>query len=384
MTMELQEKIYQWQPELGREEIDEVVAAIESTWITEAHRTRHLEELLAGLLNVEHVVLTNNGTVAIALALIALGIGHGDEVIIPDMTFVGTGNAVKLAGAKPVVVDVREQDVTLCPRAVERAITKRTKAIIPVHLNGRSAEMRTLKSISKQFMLPLVIDAAQALGSQRKGRMLGTEGVAGCFSLATTKIITTGQGGFIITEDAELKKRFVELKDQGRLHRSWNHHPAPGFNFKFTDIQAAIGIAQFKKLPARLQRMKEIYARYRERLQHIPEVTFLDFDLDSGLSPWFVDIYLDQRDELVAFLDKMGIQTRPFYPPLHTQYDFHAADECPNSVRFSQTGLWLPSSVSLRDEQIDSVCEAIEVFFDHEPAKVKSPVAKEVRHVESA
>ncbi len=371
--METREKIYQWQPVVGQEEIDEVVAAVESSWITEAHRTRHLEELLASWLNVEHVVLTNNGTVAIALALIALGIGHGDEVIIPDMTFVGTGNAVKLAGAKPVVVDVRPQDVTIDPREVERAISKRTKAIIPVHLNGRSAEMRTLKSISKQFLLPIVEDAAQALGSRRQGRILGTESVAGCFSLATTKIITTGQGGFIATNDSDFKKRLTELKDQGRLHRSWNHHPAPGFNFKFTDLQAAIGIAQFKKLPDRLQRMKAIYSRYRERLEALPAVTFLDFDFESGLSPWFVDIYVHERDELAAFLDNMGVQTRPFYPPLHTQYDFHAADACPQSIRFSRTGLWLPSSVSLTDEQIDYVCEAIEVFYDHQPGeKIRS------------
>ena len=356
-------RLPQWEPLTGPEEAAEVVAAIESSWINEAHRTDLLAEQLAEFLGAEYAVLTNSGTVALALGMMALGIGRGDEVIVPDFTFIATANAAKLAGAEPVLVDVRAQDLTIDPERVEEAITPRTKAIVPVHLNGRRADMESLRQLADRHGLVLVEDAAQALGSSWGGRYLGTEGEVGCFSLATTKIITTGQGGFVVTNEAAARDRLVALKDHGRLERSWNQHPALGFNFKFTDLQAALGLAQMRKLSARLQRMKEIYQRYEARLAGAPQVRLLPMRLDDGQSPWFVDIFVDDRDELARFLAERGVETRPFYRPLHTQGAYRCRGEFPNASRVSQTGLWLPSSVSLRDTDIDRVCAGICGFY---------------------
>jgi perosamine synthetase len=363
MTEPKLKKIHQWEPLIGQEEVAEVVAAIESSWINEAHRTRQLEKELAEFLGVEFAVLTNNGTVAIALGLMASGVGKGDEVIVPDFTFIATANAVKLVGAEPVLVDIRAEDLTIDAERVEQVITPRTRAIIPVHLNGRRADMEALREIADRHDLMLVEDAAQALGSAWQGRYLGTEGDAGCFSLATTKIITTGQGGFVVTNDATVRQRLIELKDHGRLQRSWNRHPALGFNFKFTDLQAAVGLAQIRKLPDRLQRMKEVYQLYESLLADVPQVTFLSMSIEHGASPWFVDIYVTQRERLARFLDTKGVETRPFYPPLHTQGVYRCEGEFPNATHVSQTGLWLPSSITLDDSDIGRICEGIREFY---------------------
>lgn len=364
----------QWEPVLGEEEVREIVAAVRSSWITEAERTRQLEAALAQFFGVEHAVLTNNGTAAIALALMAAGVGLGDEVIVPDFTFIATANAVRLAGARPVLVDVRSTDITLDPDQVEGAITPNTKALLPVHLNGRAADTVRLGEIARRHGLALIVDAAQALGSKWQGRYLGTDADIGCFSLATTKIITTGQGGFLLTNNGDLKNRLVELKDQGRLQRSWNHHPTLGFNFKFTDLQAAIGLAQLTKLEDRLRRMKGIYSAYRECLSGLEEVRFLPMKTEEGASPWFVDIFVDQPRELGRYLSTRGIQTRPFYPPIHTQGVYRQQRSYPNATRFSTTGLWLPSSLSLTDEDIERVVSAVHEFYTGAGGSQSTPI----------
>lgn len=365
-------RIHQWEPAFGHEEEEAVASAVASGWVTEHRLTREFEARFAAYVGSRFCQATNNGTVAIALALMSLEIGPGDEVLVPDLTFVATANAVKLAGATPVLVDIRRDNNGIDPDAAAQAITPRTAALLPVHFNGRSADMVALRALAKRKSLAVVEDAAQALGSRLDGRHLGTSGEVGCFSFATTKLITTAQGGMLVSDREDLYLKIVRLKDQGRLERSWNYHPALGFNFKFTDLQAALGLAQMDRLEERLAHKRRMYGRYRERLQHVPGLTMGNFG-DTGEVPWFIDVYCDHRDELAASLREAGIETREFYRPLHREESCRCSGEFPIADDVSARGLWLPSSPGLTNAQIDDVCDAIERFFEQTRSRSPAP-----------
>ena len=354
-------RIPQWTPSVGEEEAALVCETLLSNWIIEGPKSRQMEEMLCARLGARRAVLCTSGTAALFMALCACGAGPGDEVIIPDFTFVADANAVRMTGAKPVTVDVDER-MTIDPARFEKAVNSRTKAVIAVHLNGRAADMERIVQTAKQMGIRVIEDAAQALGSTAAGRQLGTYGDIGCFSLATTKIITTGQGGFCVTEDDGLWGRLLEIKDQGRRERHWNYYPAPGFNFKFTDLQAAVGIVQMTKLEARLKRMRDIYALYRGELFGVPGIVFPGHRIEEGEAPWFIDILCKTRDELVSHLCASGIETRPFYPPLHTQPCCEAAGDFARSDEFSAQGLWLPCGIGITDEEIKRVCACVRGF----------------------
>ncbi len=350
----------QFEPWFGEEEKQELARVIDSGWVTEAQATREFEERFRTFVGATYAVATTSGTIALTLALMAVGVDAGDEVLVPDMTFAGTATAVRLAGAVPVLVDVDPRTLGMDPLCAEAAITSRTRAIVPVHFNGRPADVRALGALAASRGLHLVEDAAQALGSRAHGRQLGTFGICGCFSLSTPKVITTGQGGMVTTEDPAVAARLVELKDQGRIRRSQNHHPVLGFNFKFTDLQAAVGIAQMRKLPSRLARVAEMYERYRERLIHLG-LEMLDVPRPD-VQPWHVDVLTDRRDELAAFLTSRQIGWRAYHPALHTQPPFASDAAYPIATRAANRGLWLPSSSFLTDAEIDEVIDAIADF----------------------
>jgi perosamine synthetase len=248
-----------WQPQCGKEELKEVEKVIKSNFLNEGDVTARFEEEFADFCCADYGVAVTNGTSALALSLMAYGIGQGDEVLVPDFTFIATVNAVTLTGAKPVLCDISPFDFNIDPYRLE--VTSRTKAIIPVHINGRLANMEVIRKIAKEYNLKIVVDACEAIGCK-------VEETA-CFSFAPTKIITTGQGGIIVTNDPELHLRLKELKNQGRPMRGSGGddvHPSIGFNFRMTNLQAAVGIAQLDKLYKRLARMREIYQIYAELL----------------------------------------------------------------------------------------------------------------------
>jgi perosamine synthetase len=358
------EWIQQWEPLVGEEEKAELIRTIDSGWIIEAQRTWQFERIFADYMGTKYAVATTSGTISLLLALMAVEVEPGDEVIIPDFTFIATANAVRMTGARPVLVDVKLNDITIMESEIESKITPKTKAIVPVHINGRPADMSSIRKIASQHGLWVIEDAAQAIGSRLNGQLLGTFGDLGCFSLATTKIITAGQGGIVLTNSEELYHRLIRLKDHGRLKRSWNYHPAFGLNFKFTDLQAAVGLAQFPKLENRLSRMKETFSVYRENLSDLPGVRFWDLDLAGGVSPWFVDGQFERRDELQAFLKEHRVRAREFYPPIHTQECYLHDGSFPNTETASKVGLWLPSSVFLTHDQILRVCSLIHQFYE--------------------
>ncbi|MDO8621191.1 MAG: DegT/DnrJ/EryC1/StrS family aminotransferase [Candidatus Levybacteria bacterium] len=355
--------IRQMDPWIDREEEKEVIKVMRSGWITEADETKRFEKMIADFTGSKYCSVVTNGTVSLYLALKALGIGEGDEVIVPDMTMVASPNAVIMANAKPVFVDIEKDTLCLSLDEVEKKISKKTKAIMIVALNGRAPDMHRALKIAKDNNLFVVEDAAQALGSYFHGKHLGTFGDIGSFSFSTPKVITTAQGGALVTDRKDLYDKIIRLKDFGRVNRSSQNHDEIGFNFKFTDILAAIGVVQMKKLPTRLNRKKEMYNSYKQELKNLKQIQFIATDL-SQTSPWFMDIFVSDPKALQGFLKNKNIGTRLFYPAIHTTEPYKSENQYKNSLWASEHGLWLPSSAFLTDSDIMHICKEIKSFYE--------------------
>ncbi|MCG6533770.1 MAG: DegT/DnrJ/EryC1/StrS family aminotransferase, partial [Syntrophales bacterium LBB04] len=274
-------KIPWWQPEVGPKEGGLLLEVLASNYLNEGVITASFEKEIAARMHVPYAVAVTSGTTALYLSLMALGIGHGDEVIVPDVTFIATANAVTMTGAKAILVDVCSETLTMDPLSFEKAITAKTKAAIPVHVSGRGGTIFEILGIARKKGIHIVEDAAEALLSKCKGRYLGTLGVTGCFSFSPNKTITTGQGGIIVTGDIAIHNRLRELKDQGRPVRGTGGddiHASIGFNFKLTNLQAAVGLGQLNYLDSRLERQRRTYEIYRNELQCLQGVRIFPFD----------------------------------------------------------------------------------------------------------
>lgn len=335
---------------------------VSSGFVNEGPENRAFERELQTYFNIPFAVTMPSCTTSIALALKALGIGHGDTVLVPAVTFIGTASAVRLTGAEPILVDVDRTSFNMDPSDAARRVQKSTKAIVPVHLNGRPADLPALRKIALEYRLAIVEDTAEGLGSKSKEGWLGTLSDGGCFSLAPTKIITSGQGGFVLTHREDVRDNLIRLRDHGRLSRSSDLHPVTGFNFKVTDMQAALARSQFKKMPARIERSLEIDRIYMEGLRDISEITFTPRPEDGGYLMW-PDFKSKQRDELVTVLKAQDITLRPFWPALHNQPAYASSSAYPGADEASHEGCWLPCSPNITNEELDRVIDAIRRFF---------------------
>ena len=363
----------QMEPSIDEAEVEQMCRYLRSgAWLTEFKKTQEFEEALCAATGALYACAVNNGTVSLMLALKALGIGPGDEVLVPALTMIATANAVRLAGAEPVFCDIEAGSACLDIEEIERRQTERTRAVIHVSLNGRAREMKALSQLCQDRGLELIEDAAQSLGSQHKGRALGRFGSIGSLSFSAPKIITTGQGGALITDDAELYAKLRRLKDFGRDRGGHDHHEELGWNFKFSDLQAVIGIEQMKKLPGRIATKKELWRCYRRNLEGIPGISF--FDDDEETLPWFFDVYTEDRDGLREHLSRRGIGTRPLYPALNTQPIYRGAGSYPVAEELARRGLWLPSSSLLRVEDVQRVCRGIREWSESQSSTPR-PVA---------
>lgn len=358
--------IPQMEPWFGSEERDAVYNYMnEGGWLTEFKRTTEFENRIAEYTGAKHCIVVNNGTISLTLMAIAAGIKSGDEVIIPNYTMIATPNSIKMFGAVPVFVDVEPETLCLDLEAVKKAITNKTKAIMFVNANGRNPTVgiEVFKRFCDERKLLLLEDSAQSLGSfYPNGKHQGTIGIAGSFSFSAPKIISTGQGGAIVTNDDDVAFRVRRLKDFGRSGGGNDFHETIGYNFKFTEMQAVIGNEQMKKLPWRVGRKKEIYKLYTNLLKGVNQVKFFDQDL-KNTTPWFIDSLVDQRDGLQEFLKVNQIGTRFMYPPINKQKAYNLPGEYPISNLVGQNGLWLPSAAQLTDFQINEVCQTIKTFY---------------------
>jgi len=356
-----------WKPQVGQKEQELLHQVLDSNFLNDGEFTTRFEDKLADLLGCKHVVAVTSGTSALFLALIGNGIGRGDEVIVPDITFIATANAVVMSGAKPVLVDIDPNTLNLSPSEFKKAITPRTKAVIPVHVSGRPADMPTILKIAQDHGITVVEDAAEALLSKLNGRCLGTFGHLGILSFSPNKTITTGQGGAILTNNDELHIRLRELKDQGRPVRGTGGddiHDKIGYNFKLTNLQASIGIAQLDKLMTRTNRMKQTYLQYVEGLRDVEKLTLLPFKTGRGEIPQWVDALTSHRNELIEYLETFNVHCRRFWFPIHTHSPYRLPDDnFTNSTCLASKAFWLPSSFSLTDADVNHVCHLIRKFF---------------------
>jgi perosamine synthetase len=334
-------------------------------WLTEFRETRAFEAALREHTGARHCVAAPSGTMALFLALKGMGIGPGDEVIVPDLTMAASATAVLLTGGDVVFADIEPRTLCLDLDAAFDRVTPRTRAVMFVSLNGRSPD-GLVEFIERCHGrgIKVVEDAAQSLGSFHGGRHLGTLGDAGVLSFSSQKIVTTGQGGAVLTHDESLHRTMGLLRDFGRLQGGSDHYTAVGWNLKFTDLQAVMGVSQLGRLPAIIARKRAIYQRYRERLTGIDGLELIETDL-AAVTPWFVDVLVDVpiKRPLMAHLHEQGIGSREVYPPLHAEPAFARSGSYPVAADVSARGLWLPSSLALTDADIDRVCSAVRAFM---------------------
>ena len=349
-------------------DINEATACFEylkngDNFITEFKKTTELERMICDLTGSPYCIMTTSGTSALMLAFLALDIGQGDEVIVPNYTMVASINSIRMVGATPIIVDIDAETGTVSREMIELLVTPKTKAVLHVSLNNRTKCLDEIVEFCKERNIYLVEDAAQSLGCFLGGKHLGTYGKIGCFSLSTPKIISTGQGGFLLTEDANIYKKLNTIKNFGRANGGSEVYEMFGLNLKYTDIQAVIGIEQMKKLPERIVRMREIYDLYYNELHTICHMIPPP---NAEWIPWFIDIFIEDRDSLGEFLQKHNIQTRITYPQLHKlpMYSIlYDNAKFVSSEYFSTKGLFLPSHTLLTNADIKYICSIIRLYY---------------------
>ena len=357
-------------PSLSGNEMAYVMDCISTGWISsQGQYIKDFEARFSEYLGGEPdcAAAVSSGTAALHLAIIALGIGPGDEVIVPDITFGATANVVMHAGATPVLVDVDPISWTISPSAIESAITDRTRAIIPVHIYGHPCDMNAIMALAETHDLLVIEDCAESLGAKVGGIPTGTFGHVAAYSFFANKVITTGEGGMVYCRDQAVLDRIRMLRDHGmsRERRYW--HLMPGFNYRMTNLQAAVGLAQMERIDDFLLHREEMADAYGRNLQSVAGLTLPAKPNWGHNIFWLYTIVVDPgsfgktRDQLMGALDRAGIETRPLFPPLHAQpvWDDGQPQRFPISIWLGENGLSLPMGNTLRKEDIDEICQTI-------------------------
>ncbi|MFJ5309833.1 DegT/DnrJ/EryC1/StrS family aminotransferase [Streptomyces sp. NPDC088350] len=362
--------IRQVSPLIGEEEARAVHRVVESGWITEGPESAAFVEELKEYVGARFAVLAPNGTLALALGLLALGVGPGDEVLVPDTTFVGSASAVALTGAKPVFVDVEPTTFQINMADAERRATSATKAVMPVHLYGTACDMTAVSAFADERGLRVIEDAAQGMGVRFRGQHVGTFGDVGCFSFFADKTITTGEGGFVTCRDESTYERLRLLRNQGRMNSGTFIHPSVGFNFRITDMQAAMGRVQLRRLSQIVERKQTLYAAYRDALSGIRGVRVLGAAEGANHVPFRCVALVDDAAPLMERLTSHQIESRTFFYPLHLQPAFASLRgpdtsdrDFPNAVAGYEGGICLPVHSGLT---VDDVARIAGVIRDHQ------------------
>jgi dTDP-4-amino-4,6-dideoxygalactose transaminase len=357
-------KIPWWQTEFASGEAEAASSAIASGRLSQGPIVAEFENRLREYLGVRNVIATTSGSDALLLALWATGVRPGDEVLVPNRTWIATAHSVLLLGAVPVIVDTDSDRPVISLVDLERKVSEKTRVVIPVHMNGRDAHIDEVLKFGDRYKLKVIEDAAQALGSKDlSGAFLGTKSLAGCFSLSVAKVISSGQGGFITSNDDEFATRLRRMRTHGVENvvepKNWG---LLGFNFRFTDVLASIGMEQLKKLDKRLNRLRQIHQKYQSGLASLTTVSLIDVQTSQGEIGPYIEVLCKDRSALVAHLNHFGVETRIFYPDVNKADYMSRSTHNPNSERFGRDGLYLPSGPALHDESIDFVVKKIKEF----------------------
>ncbi|MGH8218260.1 MAG: DegT/DnrJ/EryC1/StrS family aminotransferase [Steroidobacteraceae bacterium] len=356
-------------PDLDEGEERYVVDAIRSSWISSSgHYVRTFEARFAEACNVKLAASIVNGTAALHLAVEALGLKPGDEVIVPALTYVATANAVRYAQGVPVFVDVDPATWCIDPGRIEAAMSPKTKGIIAVDIYGHPADMDRIMQIASRHRLWVIEDAAEAHFARYRGRVTGGLADVGVFSFYGNKIVTCGEGGAITTNDADIDRRVRLLRNQGMDPERRYFFPVIGYNYRLTNIACALLCAQLEKRERLINRRREIYRRYWQRLEGIAGVGLQPAAPWAEVTPWLFCVTIDEerfgrtRDELIGVLQESGIETRPFFIPIHLLPPYAAgppSDRFPEAERLGATGLNLPTFTGMSDAQIEHVCATL-------------------------
>ena len=352
-----------YQPSLSGNEKRYMNECLDSTWISSKGRfISEFETAFARYTGAKYAVTVSNGTAALHLALIALGIGPGDEVIVPTLTYISSANAIAYTGALPVFVDSLDETWQMDPEDIERKLTPRTRAIMAVHLYGHPCDMDRIMAIARKNGLFLIEDCAEAFGALYKGRHVGTFGDIATYSFFGNKTITTGEGGMVITNDETLHDRVSHLKGQGLAKHRQYWHDVIGYNYRMTNVCAAIGLAQLERADDLLARKRMVATWYAEGLSAVP-VTLHTETPGVTHSFWMCSLLLhdpQKRDPLRSILEQNCVETRPVFSPLHTMPMYSAKfQRYPVAESMGWRGISLPSWPDLTHEQVQFVCAVI-------------------------
>jgi dTDP-4-amino-4,6-dideoxygalactose transaminase len=365
--------------DIGEEDEQAVLGVLHSKWLTMGSKTQELEKAFAQFLDAKHAIAVTNGTAALHLACLAMGLGPGDEVIVPSLTFVATANAIRYTGATPIFAEIRNQeDLNIDPNSINNLISNRTRAIIVVHYGGYACDMPTIMKIAEEHNLVVIEDAAHAIGSQLYGRNLGTWGLIGCFSFFSNKNLTTGEGGLLVTDHDETAEKLRLLRSHGMTSLTWDRHKGHawsydvvdlGYNFRIDEIRASLGLVQLSKLERNNTRRRQLTQLYRDLLQDQTPTVIIPFKNNPGLSAAHImPIVLPPETNRLEFMEHMksqGIQTSIHYPPIHkfTSYeDSNNLDKItlPITEDVANRELTLPLYPTLTDNEVNEVVKSVQ------------------------
>jgi len=362
--------------DFGPEEKAAVDNVLQSRWLTMGSVTEKFEQAFAAYVGAKYAIAVTNATAALHLGCTVAGLGPGDEAILPSLTFVATANAVRYTGAIPVFVDIAgEHDLNISYDSIEKAINKRTRAILPVHYGGYACDMPSIMELAREHNLVVIEDAAHAIGSKLGGIKLGLWGDMGCFSFFSNKNMATGEGGMIITNDEAFEKRLRLLRSHGMTTVTWDRHKGRawsydvvdlGYNYRIDEIRSALGLVQLGKLAANNERRRHLTQVYRDALQELTPQISVPFRGHAGISAaHLMPVLLPSGTNRVRFMEKMkaqGIQTSIHYPPIHTFTAYNEENEkyiLPQTEAIAEREITLPLYPAMTEEDVISVVQAL-------------------------
>lgn len=359
------------EPKLTGKEREYVLDCIDTNWISSIGKyVTAFEGAFAAFCGAKHAIATNNGTTALHLALVALGVGPGDEVLIPTVTYIATANAVRYCGATPVLVDVSPKTLNIDPEDMTRRITPRTKGVIPVHLYGHPADMGAIMSLAERHGLFVLEDAAEAHGAEYRGKRVGGIGHCAAFSFFGNKIITTGEGGMVTTDDDHLAERLRIFRGQGMDPKRRYWFPVVGYNYRMTNIQAAIGLAQLEAVDVALADRTRLAGWYDESLSSLGERIILPHQESWARHVfWMYTVYLcdadeARRDAVMRGLDEMGIETRPVFHPMHVLPPYQQQSTFPVADNWACRGINLPTHQLVTQDETSYIADSFRRVLD--------------------